>query len=52
MSTVAQLVSSQAERAGMPRGDDLVVFSRDEVRQLVEYLSDPAMALPALRGAA
>ena len=28
-----------------PRGDDLVVFSRDEVRQLVEYLSDPAMAL-------
>lgn len=35
-----------------PRGDDLVVFSSDEVRQLVEYLSDPAIALPALRGAA
>lgn len=35
-----------------PRGDDLVVFSRDEARQLVEYLSDPAIALPALRGAA
>ena len=39
------LWSDGALQVQTPRGDDLVVFSRDEVRQLVEYLSDPAMAL-------